>query len=403
VSQPVDSVLLEDKTWERVAEATSGAATPCFQCGVCTAICPWGLVKDETVSIRKMVRKAQLGLPGWSDEVWLCTTCQWCEARCPRGVDITRVILGLRRLAWQEREIPHGLPSLLWDVYFDGNTWGRPPSQRSLWTRGLEIREFSPADDVLFYVGCTPAYDRRSQKVARALASVLETAGVKFGTLGDREPCCGDAVRSVGHEEYLAELIDANARLFEEAGVATLVAISPHCYDMFANRYPNLSGSFRPVHYTQYLLELIEEGRLKFENELPLKVTYHDACYLGRRNSLYEEPRRILRAIPGLELVEMERSREDSLCCGGGGGHMWLETAAGERFGDLRVKEALETGAEVLVTSCPHCISCLEESLSVLGASGLRVRDLVEVVHSALHQPEAESQAATSDVASGRS
>jgi Fe-S oxidoreductase len=398
VSQSVDTILLKDETWERVDKATGGAAAPCFQCGVCTAICPLGLVKGESISIRKMVRQAQLGLPGWADGLWECTTCLWCESRCPHEVDITRAILGLRQLAWKEREVPEGLPTLLWDVYFDGNTWGRPPSERPLWTKGMTVKEFSPDDEILLYVGDDAAYDRRIQKVARALVSVLEAAGVTFGTLGEREPSCGDAVRSVGHGEYAAEIIDANARLFQEAGVKTIVTVSPHSYDMFANRYPNLSGDFRPLHYSQYLLELIEGERLKFENELPLKVTYHDPCYLSRRNGICDEPRQVLQSIPGLELLEMERSREDTLCCGGGGGRMWMETAAGERFSDLRIPEAAATGAEVVVTCCPYCLSCLEDSLNVIGKGKLQVMELAEVAHLAL-----QSEAVASDAASGRS
>jgi len=398
VSQSVDSILLRDETWERIDKATGGAAAPCFQCGVCTAICPLGLVKGETISIRKMVRQAQLGLPGWADGLWECTTCLWCESRCPHEVNITKAILGLRQLAWKEREIPEGLPTLLWDIYFDGNAWGRPPSERPLWTKGMTVKEFSPDDEILLYVGDDAAYDRRIQKVARALVALLEAAGVTFGTLGEREPSCGDAVRSVGHEEYAAEIIDANARLFQELGVKTVVTISPHSYDMFANRYPNLSGEFRALHYSQYLAELIEGERLKFENELPLKVTYHDPCYLSRRNGICDEPRQVLQSIPGLELVEMERSREDTLCCGGGGGRMWMETAAGERFSDLRIPEAAATGAEVVVTCCPHCLSCLEDSLNVIGKGKLRVMELAEVAHLAL-----QSEAATSGAASGRS
>ncbi|MGQ9572072.1 MAG: (Fe-S)-binding protein [Dehalococcoidia bacterium] len=398
MSQRVDSVLLQDQTWERVDKATGGAAAPCFQCGVCTAICPWGLVKGETVSIRKMVRQAQLGLPGWSDDLWLCTTCLWCESRCPHEVNITKAILGLRQLAWKEREVPQGLPTLLWDIYFDGNTWGRPPSERPLWTKGVTVKEFSPQDEILLYVGDDAAYDRRIQKVARALVALLEAAGVTFGTLGEREPTCGDAVRSVGHEEYLAEIIDANARLFQEVGAKTVVTVSPHSYDIFANRYPNLSGDFRPLHYSQYLAELIESERLKFENELPLKVTYHDPCYLSRRNDVCDEPRQVLQSIPGLELVEMERIRDDTLCCGGGGGRMWMETAAGERFSDLRVEEAAETGAEVVVTCCPYCIACLEDSLRAVGKSKLRVMDLAEVAQLAL-----QGQAVTGEAASRRS
>jgi Fe-S oxidoreductase len=398
VSQSVDSILLSDETWERVDKATGGAAAPCFQCGVCTAICPLGLVKGETISIRKMVRQAQLGLPGWADGLWECTTCLWCESRCPHEVNITKAILGLRQLAWKEREIPEGLPTLLWDIYFDGNAWGRPPSERPLWTKGMAVKEFSPDDEILLYVGDDAAYDRRIQKVARALVSLLEAAGVTFGTLGEREPSCGDAVRSVGNEEYAAEIIEANARLFQEAGVKTVVTISPHSYDMFANRYPNLSGEFRPLHYSQYLAELIEGERLKFEKELPLKVTYHDPCYLSRRNGICDEPRQVLQSIPGLELVEMERSREDTLCCGGGGGRMWMETAAGERFSDLRIPEAAATGAEVVVTCCPHCLSCLEDSLNVIGKGKLRVMELAEVAQLAL-----QSEAVTSGAASGRS
>jgi Fe-S oxidoreductase len=398
VSQSVDSILLSDEIWERVDKATGGAAAPCFQCGVCTAICPLGLVKGETISIRKMVRQAQLGLPGWADGLWECTTCLWCESRCPHEVNITKAILGLRQLAWKEREIPEGLPTLLWDIYFDGNAWGRPPSERPLWTKGMAVKEFSPDDEILLYVGDDAAYDRRIQKVARALVSLLEAAGVTFGTLGEREPSCGDAVRSVGNEEYAAEIIEANARLFQEAGVKTVVTISPHSYDMFANRYPNLSGEFRPLHYSQYLAELIEGERLKFEKELPLKVTYHDPCYLSRRNGICDEPRQVLQSIPGLELVEMERSREDTLCCGGGGGRMWMETAAGERFSDLRIPEAAATGAEVVVTCCPHCLSCLEDSLNVIGKGKLRVMELAEVAQLAL-----QSEAVTSGAASGRS
>jgi Fe-S oxidoreductase len=260
----------------------------------------------------------------------------------------------------------------------------------------MTVKEFSAEDDILLYVGDDAAYDRRIQKVARALVSVLETAGVTFGTLGEREPSCGDAVRALGHEEYLAEIIDANARLFEEVGAKTTVTISPHCYDMFANRYPNLSGDFRPLHYTQYLVELLEGEQLKFENELPMKVTYHDPCYLSRRNGVYDEPRRILAAIPGIEMVEMERSGMDTLCCGGGGGRMWMETAAGERFSDLRVKEAADTGAEVIVTSCPHCISCLDDSLAGIAGSGLRVLDLAEVVQMALQAKGAPAKTTAS-------
>ena len=387
-----DILTLDDDAWEKVVQVTGGDAAPCYQCGTCTAICPWGLVKREPLSVRKIIRSAQLGIDGWGEALWLCTTCALCEENCPRGVPITDVILALRGLSWRQRQEPRHLRSLLWGVYWDGNPWGRPPSQRSQWARDLDVPRFSPEDEVLYYVGCTASYDRRMQKIARSLVTLFREAGVRFGTLGDDEPCCGEGVTSVGHRDYAQELIDRNAGLFEKEGVATVVTTSPHCFDMFARRYPDFSGRFRPLHYSQFLAKLIEEGRLRFQQPLPMRVTYHDPCYLGRRSGVYEEPRRILEAIPGLELVEMEHNRAEALCCGGGGGRMWTETPAGERFADLRAQEAAATGAEALVTACSFCISCLEDSLKTADLP-MRVLDVSEVAVMALRAQPAEAAA----------
>ncbi len=377
-----EAISLDDALWERVMAATDGAVAPCFQCGVCTAACPWGLLQAEPVNVRKLMHRAQLGIAQEDGEMWWCTTCRACEALCPRGVPIAEVMLALRSLVWQDGPVPKGLSSVMWALYWDGNPWRRPPSQRAAWARDVDVRDFQPTDEVLFYVGCTASYDNRSQKVARALARVLGAAAVPFGTLGEREPCCGDAAYGLGQHDYLRQIVEANVRLFAEAGVRTLVTTSPHCYDMFLNHYPQGDG-FQPLHYTQYMAGLLEEGRLRFDKPFPARVTFHDPCYLGRRNSVYDPPRRVLAAIPGLELVEMPRSREDALCCGGGGGRMWVETKAGERFADLRAREVLETGADILVTACPHCIACLEDSLKVAG-SPVRVMDVAEVAAAAL-------------------
>lgn len=392
--QTQEPILLDDEAWERVVRVTNGAAAPCYQCGVCTAICPWGLVKKEPVSVRKLIREAQLGTPGWDEAIWLCTTCKLCEDRCPRGVPVGEVMLALRNLAWKDRREPRHYRSLLWGEYWDGNPWGRPPSQRTKWAAGLELPEFSAADhELLYYVGCTASYDRRMQRLARAIVSLLRGAGVSFGTLGDSEPCCGDAVRSVGHREYAQEIAAKTAQVFQDAGVATVITTSPHCFDMFAEQYPRYSGSFRPLHYTQYLWELIEGGRLRLEQPTNMRVTYHDPCYLGRHHQIYEEPRQILASIPGIELVEMEHNRGEALCCGAGGGRMWTETVAGERFSDIRAKEAGETGAEAIVTACSFCISCLEDSVKTIGLEGMRVLDVSEVAAMALKAQPVEAQA----------
>lgn len=388
-----EAVVIDDARWEEIIELTGGAAAACYQCGVCTAICPWGLVKKETVSVRHLLRRAQLGLPTGDDHpagrgassLWLCTTCAQCEAYCPRGVAITDVFRSLRAIAWERRQTPRGLPSLLWSVYWNNNPWSQPPSQRSAWTKGMHVPRYDAhRHEMLLYVGCTSSYDGRARKVARSLTRLLDAASLSFGILGDDEPCCGEAVLSVGHKPYFAEIAQQAAHVFHEKGVTRLVAISPHCYDAFKNHYPRGEGEFEPRHYTQVLATLVDQRRLVFDRPVERKIAFHDPCYLARHNHECEAPRRILQAIPGLELVEMEHTGTETLCCGGGGGRMWMETDAGERFSNIRVNEALASGADILVTACPFCIACLEDSLKAQGIRKLVVMDVAEIAALAL-------------------
>ena len=377
-----EAITLDDALWDRVVQITGGAASACFQCGVCTAACPWGLVRGESLSVRTIIRRAQLGMERNGADLWLCTTCRQCAALCPRGVDIPGVINSLRQEAWRERAVPKGLASLMWDVHWDGNPWGQPPSQRYAWAKGLDLEPYGPNRDVLFYIGCSATYDRRLQKVARALVSIMQAAGVSFGVLGEGEPCCGEAVQAVGQEGYLNEIVETNTRLFQELGVRTLVTVSPHCYDIFATRYP-VGDAFRPLHYTQFLAELAAAGKLP-GLKADATVTYHDPCFLGRTHGVYEEPRQVLASISGVDLREMDNNREMALCCGGGGGRMWMETPAEERFAVIRAREALATGAEIIATACPACLSCLEDGLKVVNADNMRVMDVAEIVAMAL-------------------
>lgn len=373
---------VDEDLWEELVELTGGTAGLCYQCGVCTASCPWGLVLQEPLSVRTYMRLAQIGLHDGNESLWRCTTCAQCEPFCPRGVKITEVFRSLRNIAWNQRKVEKGLPSLLWSIYWNGNPWSQPPTQRSQWAKGLEIPAYDPEQhEFLLYVGCTSSYDRRAQKIARSLVRLLQATGISFGYLGDNEPCCGEAVLSVGHKPYFQEIAGQTTRFFLEKGVNRLVSISPHCYDVFKNDYPKAlaENGILIQHYTQYLAQILEEGRLRFERPLDLLVTFQDPCYLGRHNQDYESPRRLLKAIPGVELIEMERSGVDGLCCGGGGGRMWLETAVGERFSDLRVIEAARTGASVLATACPFCIVCLEDSVKVMKTERLQVMDLSEI------------------------
>jgi Fe-S oxidoreductase len=380
-----DEITLDDRLWERLIQLTDGAAALCYQCGVCTANCPWGLVRQEHLSVRDMMRRAQLGLHDGREALWLCTTCGQCQAYCPRGVDISDVFRGLRAIAWEENVVESGLPTLLWSLYWNDNPWSQPPSQRTGWARDLHLPAFDPqAHEILLYIGCTSSYDKRASHVAQALVRLLRAAGVSFGYLGIDEPCCGEAALSVGHKSYFQEIAAQTARAFDERCVRELVCISPHCYDVFKNYYPSEPNGFIPRHYTQYLAQLVDEGRLQFKGELSARLTFQDPCYLGRHNDEYLAPRHLMEALPGVELVEMSDHGVDGLCCGGGGGRMWLETAPGERFADLRVRQALEVRAQFLATACPFCLVCMEDSAKQVKSTDLHVMDIAEIAVLAL-------------------
>ena len=237
---------------------------------------------------------------------------------------------------------------------------------------------------MLYFPDCYLSYDPRLKKVAVATANILNKAGVEYGILGTKENCCGESIRKTGNEEVFKTLAKENIKTFVEHGVQKILVSSPHCYHTFKNEYPEFMVNFEVVHITQFLFELMEEGRLEVPNENGKKMTYHDPCYLGRHNGIYDEPREVLKQIQGSELIEMPDAREDSLCCGGGGGRIWMETPKGERFSDLRVVQASEVGAEVLVTACPYCITHFEDSKLTLEDqedSELEVKDITEVIY----------------------
>ena len=378
-------VFIYDDLWDELIVLTVGEAALCFQCGVCTATCPWGAVRQEPLTVRKLIRQAQLGLQGKNGNLWLCTTCAQCEALCPRGVNIIQVMRALRTIAWQRRETQEGLPSLMWSMFWNNNPWEQPPSQRAAWSRDLNIPGFDPQQhEILLYIGCTSSYDQRAKKIAVALTQVLQSAGVEFGVLGEEEPCCGEAALSVGHVEYFDELAADTANVFRQRGVRKIVTISPHCYDVFQNHYPDISSQFQAFHYTQFIAGLLDEGLINFNQELDLRVTFQDPCYLGRIAGEYAAPRRILKSIPGVQLREMELTAKEGLCCGGGGGRMWMETPLGERFSNLRIQQAKQTGADLLATACPFCVTCLEDSLKSQPSNQIQVLDIAELAAQAV-------------------
>ncbi|MBA7693564.1 putative iron-sulfur-binding oxidoreductase FadF [subsurface metagenome] len=269
-----------------------------------------------------------------------------------------------------------------------GNPYGMLPAERKEWMKGLNVPNFSREEglEFLFYVGCTAPHDVRVQDMTRAIIQLLRKAQIRFGILED-EVCCGCPSLRMGEEVLFQDLCEKNVNQFKSLGVKQIVTLSPHCFDTFLNRYPKeeMQGiKIQP--YSQFLADLIEQKRLIFNSRIEAKVTYQDPCYLGRHNNIYEEPRRVLKSIPGIKLLEFGRSRDDSFCCGGGGGRMWTDfDAEEERLANIRVREALEVGAEVLVTACPFCLINMEDGVkSVNVEDSLKVRDLAELCVEAL-------------------
>ena len=355
----------------------------CYQCGLCDVVCPWNRVRN--FSMRKIIRQATFGLTDIeSDDIWRCTTCGICPQQCPRDVKQIESGVALRRIATEYGVFPttaKPVRGVSASLLGKGNPLGEDREKRADWAQGLSVKPFTEGMEILYFPGCYLCYDPRLKKVAKATAAILNKAGVDFGILGYRENCCGESIRKTGDEELFKRLARENIKNFIENGVRKILVSSPHCYHTFKNEYPEFMVNFEVVHITQYLSELINEGRLELAGEYGRKVTYHDPCYLGRHNGIYDEPREALQKVPGLELDEMPESRATSLCCGGGGGRIWMETVKGERFADFRIEQAVGIGAEVLVTSCPYCITHFEESkLTLEDSESLDIKDITEII-----------------------
>jgi len=367
-----------------VIKASGGDAFKrCFQCGLCDVVCPWNRVR--TFSMRKLVREATFGLTDIeSEEMWLCTTCGRCPQQCPRDVKQIDSGVALRRIATEYGVFPKSVTpirTVRGSLVGEGNTLSEERAKRGDWAKGLSVNEFTEGMEILYFPGCYPSYDPRSKKLAVATAAILNKAGVEFGILGPKENCCGESIRKTGDEEVFKRLARENIKTFIDHGVKKILVSSPHCYHTFKNEYPDFRVNFEVIHMTQLLFGLVKEGKLEFSKEYGKRVTYHDPCYLGRHNGIFDEPREVLKKVPGLTLTEMPESRVDSLCCGGGGGRVWMETQKGQRFSDLRMQQAIDVGAEVLVTACPYCITMFEDSRLTLNVTEkIEVKDITEIV-----------------------
>ena len=360
----------------------------CYQCGLCDTVCPWNRMTQ--FSMRKLVREATFGLTEIeSEDIWRCTTCGKCPQVCPRDVKQIESGVALRRIATEYDVFPHAVQPVrvvAANLRAEGNPFGEERAKRTKWTDGLAVPIFAEGMEFLYSPCCYLSYDPRARKIARATVEILNKAGVEFGVLGAEESCCGESIRKTGDEALFKNLARQNIRALVERGVKKVLVSSPHCYHTYTREYPEFMVLFEVVHISQLLFRLINEGRLRLSKEYPRKVTYHDPCYLGRHNGVYDEPRAALNKIAGLQLCEMPESRQNSFCCGGGGGRIWMETPKGERFSDLRLAQAVDAGAEVLATACPYCITNFEDSRINRpdGGASIQIKDITEIVRDAL-------------------
>jgi Fe-S oxidoreductase len=339
--------------------------------------------------MRRIVREAGFGLTEIeSEEIWLCTTCGKCPQQCPRDVRQIESGVALRKIATEYGVFPKSVTSVRTvsgSLIGEGNPLGEERSKRGDWAEGLSVNTFAEGMDLLYFPGCYLNYDPRLKKVAKATAGILNRAGVEFGILGPKENCCGESIRKTGDEALFKRLAKENIKTFVDHGVKKVLVSSPHCYHTFKNEYPEFMVNFEVIHIAQYLFELLQDRRLEFKNGQEKRVTYHDPCYLGRHNGIYDAPREILKRIAGAAFNEMPETRAESLCCGGGGGRIWMETPKGERFSDLRLEQAMDAGADVLVTACPYCIANFEDSRLTLNAvDQIEIKDITEIIHESL-------------------
>lgn len=384
----METVVPQPEIIDAIKAYGGDAFKNCYQCGLCDTVCPWN--KVGSFSMRKLVREATFGLTEIeSDDIWRCTTCGKCTQVCPRNVRQIESGVALRRLA-TEYDVFAGaaepIPSVAASLRAEGNPFGEDRSKRADWAKDLGVKRFTEGTEYLYSPGCYLSYDPRGKKVAKATVEILQAAGVDFGILGTEESCCGESIRKTGDEALFKTLARGNIASFINNGVQKILVSSPHCYHSFKNEYPEFRANFEVMHISEFVFKLIEEGRLKLSNPFAKTVTYHDPCYLGRHNGVFEQPRNALKGIPGLQLKEMAESRVNSFCCGGGGGRIWMETPKGERFSDQRLGQAADLGAEVLATCCPYCITNFEDSRLNRpdGGASIEVRDITEIIRDAI-------------------
>jgi len=388
------SARAADMTWKQMLDTMS-----CTECGRCQDVCP-AYATGKALSPKLLIMAMRDHLVSGAttaivpnavsdDIVWDCVTCGACVRECPVGIEHIDHVIDLRRnLVMVESRFPEEAGTMLRDVDRTSNPWGKPQADRLQWAEGLGVRVLQPGErppEVLFWVGCAPAFDERARRAAISTAKLLQMAGVDFAILGQRESCTGDPARRMGDEYTFQRLAGENVATLNGAGVKTIVTTCPHCFNTLGNEYSDFGGTYEVVHHTQFLADLVHQGKL---SPMPSErtITYHDSCYLARHNDVREAPRELVSAVG--QAVEMPRNRERTFCCGAGGARMWMEEKRGRPINQERVREAVETGAETLAVACPFCTVMLDDGVRETG-SKMQVFDLATLLAEAVERRRA--------------
>jgi Fe-S oxidoreductase len=386
----------------------------CTECGRCQDACP-AYATDKPLSPKKVNEAMREHLyektpfivkmlknggeqtykgPALAGEVildetnWSCTTCKACEEACPLFIDFIDRFMEMRRhMVLEESRFPRELTATFKNLENNGNPWGVSSEDREKWAEGISVPKMRDMDgevDYLFWIGCAGAYDSQSQKVIIAMIKILNAAAVNYAILGKGETCTGDPARRTGNEYLFQILAEQNIETLNNLKFKKIITICPHCLNTIGNEYPQMGGNYEVIHHTELLAELIREGKLKFDGSVNKTITYHDSCYLGRHNKIYDAPRESLKAIPGVNLIEMKRSRENGFCCGAGGGRMWLDENK-PKVNHNRVNEAASLNPHMVSTACPFCAVMINDGINETGREGqLETQDIAQVVAGAL-------------------
>ncbi len=334
-----------------------------------------------------VLEKALTGEVIQEDTLWSCTTCRSCEEQCPAFIGHVPTVVDMRRnLVMMESNFPQEAQLAFRGMENNGNPWNVGWKSRADWIEGLDVKTMAEVEegevvDFIYWPGCAGAFDNRYRKVATSVVKLLQKAGSNFAILGTEEKCCGDTARRLGNEYLFANLVQENVEVMNGYNVQTIVTSCPHCLNTLKNEYPQFGGNYEVIHHSEFISRLMAEGKLKVAKELGAKITYHDSCYLGRYNDIYEQPRKILQNIPGVQLVEMERHNYRGFCCGAGGGRMFLEEHLGERINMMRTEQALALEPDVIATACPFCLTMLEDGTKAKDViDHVKTRDLAEIL-----------------------